>query len=60
MRTIAFPCISTGVYGFPPHLATPIAVRMAREHGTGLDEITFCCFSAADLALYETALAGGK
>jgi len=60
VRTIAFPCISTGVYGFPPHLATPIAVRMAREHGTGLDEITFCCFSAADLALYETALAGGK
>lgn len=60
VRTIAFPCISTGVYGFPPQLAAPIAVRTAREHGTGLDEITFCCFSAADLALYEAALANGK
>lgn len=57
LRTIAFPGISTGVYGFPPHLAVPIAVRTAREHGAGLEAITFCCFSAADLALYEAALA---
>ncbi|WP_296228454.1 O-acetyl-ADP-ribose deacetylase [Ralstonia sp. UBA689] len=60
VRTLAFPCISTGVYGFPPQLAAPIAVHTAREHGAGLDEILFCCFSAADLALYETALANGK
>ena len=60
VRTIAFPCISTGVYGFPPQLAAPIAVHMAREHGMGLDEITFCCFSTADLTLYEAALANGK
>ncbi|MBT1536991.1 O-acetyl-ADP-ribose deacetylase [Ralstonia solanacearum] len=56
LRTIAFPCISTGVYGFPPQLAAPIAVRTVREHGGDLDDILFCCFSAADLALYETAL----
>lgn len=60
IRTLAFPCISTGVYGFPPQLAAPIAVRTAREHGAGLDEILFCCFSATDLTLYETALADGK
>jgi len=60
VRTIAFPCISTGVYGFPPELAAPIAVRTVREHGAGLDDITFCCFSAADLALYEAALADNK
>ncbi|AJW44071.1 macro domain-containing protein [Ralstonia mannitolilytica] len=60
VRTLAFPCISTGVYGFPPELAAPIAVRTAREHGAGLDAITFCCFSAADLALYEAALAAEK
>ncbi|HWV02961.1 O-acetyl-ADP-ribose deacetylase [Ralstonia sp.] len=60
VRSIAFPCISTGVYGFPPQLAAPIAVRAAREHGTDLDVITFCCFSSADLALYEAALANGK
>lgn len=60
LRSIAFPCISTGVYGFPPQLATPIAVRAAREHGANLDTITFCCFSAADLVLYEAALVNKK
>ena len=59
-RSIAFPCISTGIYGFPPELAAPIAVRAAREHGASLHTITFCCFSSADLALYEVALANGK
>ena len=59
-RSIAFPCISTGIYGFPPELAAPIAVRAAREHGASLNTITFCCFSSADLALYEVALANGK
>ena len=60
VRSIAFPCISTGVYGFPPQLAAPIAVRAAREHGSHLETITFCCFSAADLILYEAALGTGK
>jgi O-acetyl-ADP-ribose deacetylase (regulator of RNase III) len=60
VRTLAFPCISTGVYGFPPELAAPIAVRTVREHGAGFDAITFCCFSATDLALYDIALADGK
>lgn len=60
VRSIAFPCISTGVYGFPPQLAAPIAIRAAREHGTGLDVITFCCFSSTDLALYEAALTDKK
>ncbi|MDY7508349.1 O-acetyl-ADP-ribose deacetylase [Ralstonia wenshanensis] len=60
VRSIAFPCISTGVYGFPPQLAAPIAVRAARENGTGLDVITFCCFSSTDLALYEAALTEEK
>jgi O-acetyl-ADP-ribose deacetylase (regulator of RNase III) len=60
VRTLALPCISTGVYGFPPELAAPIAVRTVREHGAGFDAITFCCFSATDLALYDIALADGK
>lgn len=60
VRSIAFPCISTGVYGFPPQLAAPIAVRAARAHGSRLETITFCCFSAADLILYEAALGNEK
>jgi len=60
-RTIAFPAISTGVYGFPAEPAAAIAVRTARETAERLgdfDEIVFCCFSDRDLQLYERELAG--
>lgn len=59
LETIAFPSISTGVYGFPIELAAPIAIRTVREFVQGQSRIavTFCCFSAADLAEYERALA---
>jgi O-acetyl-ADP-ribose deacetylase (regulator of RNase III) len=59
VRTIAFPCISTGAYGYPIEPAAEIAVAAARAHGlaTALPEtITFCCFSDADLAVYEAML----
>lgn len=60
IATIAFPSISTGIYGYPIELAAPIAVEtalataeaLARETGV-IREITFCCFSATDLAHYE-------
>lgn len=61
LRSIAFPCISTGVYGFPAELATRIAVQTVRafvDSNTGLDEVVFCCFSDADLQLYQWALNG--
>jgi O-acetyl-ADP-ribose deacetylase (regulator of RNase III) len=40
-RTIAFPALSTGVYGYPPERAAPVALAAAREHEDELDEIRF-------------------
>jgi O-acetyl-ADP-ribose deacetylase (regulator of RNase III) len=60
LATIAFPSISTGIYGYPIELAAPIAVGTVREFARSsgaIAEIAFCCFSAADLAEYERALA---
>ncbi|NMG46338.1 O-acetyl-ADP-ribose deacetylase [Aromatoleum toluvorans] len=57
--TVAFPGISTGVYGYPKDEAARIAVATVRECVAALPaiaEVIFCCFSAGDLALYETLL----
>ena len=57
VRRIAFPSISTGVFGYPKEAAARIAVASMREFETQFDEIIACCFSAADKALYEKILA---
>ncbi|AYH42121.1 O-acetyl-ADP-ribose deacetylase [Azoarcus sp. DN11] len=57
--TVAFPGISTGVYGYPKDEAARIAVATVRECVAALPaiaEVIFCCFSAGDLALYEALL----
>jgi O-acetyl-ADP-ribose deacetylase len=57
--TLAFPCISTGVYGYPFEPAAKIAVatvRVAAMERKSIEQVVFCCFSAADLAVYETLL----
>ena len=60
LRSIAFPAISTGAYGFPLERATRIAiaeVRRALEGGSAVERVVFCCFSAGDRALYDRVLA---
>lgn len=59
IRSLAFPCISTGLYGYPIELAAQIAVTSVREALQSfdhLDEVIFCCFSAHDLQLYQRLL----
>lgn len=63
LKSIAFPAISTGVYGFPPDRAALIAVRTVRETLPGLPEINrvvFCCFGDESRELHELALDATK
>ena len=56
LTSIAFPCISTGVFGFPPERAAPIAVEtvtdVAPTYPT-LARVVFCCFSESSAAIYR-------
>ncbi|MGZ5910489.1 MAG: macro domain-containing protein, partial [Reyranella sp.] len=53
LSSIAFPAISTGVYGYPKQAATEIAVRAVRAHEGDLERVLFCCFDAATADLYR-------
>lgn len=61
IASLAFPSISTGIYGYPVDEAAGIAVATVREslrEFTAVGEVIFCCFSSDDLAIYERHLRG--
>jgi O-acetyl-ADP-ribose deacetylase (regulator of RNase III) len=55
-RTIAFPAISTGVYGYPLHEAAPVAIAAVRSTPTSIEEIRFVLFDTAAHDAFESAL----
>lgn len=55
-RSIAFPAISTGIYGFPRQRAAEISVREVRVHGpsnSAIEQVFFCCFDEETRAIYS-------
>ena len=59
VATVAFPAISTGVYGFPKERATEIAVRevtRSLDENSTLAKVTFVCFSRRDFEVYSRVL----
>lgn len=59
LRAIAFPCISTGIYGYPVDAAARVAVASVRDAVNAfgiLEEAIFCCFSSGDLEVYRNLL----
>lgn len=60
VKTIAFPCISTGIYGYPnepaAHVATYTVRRFLEENSDKIDRIIFCTFLEIDQLLYKQTL----
>jgi O-acetyl-ADP-ribose deacetylase len=59
-ETLAFPCISTGVYGYPVALSAEVAIRAVKDRlhaPNSLREIVFCCFSDHDAIVYAQSMA---
>jgi len=63
LASIAFPAISTGIFGFPIQAAAEIAISTARsftQSPTSLREIIFCCYSSSDYRLYAELLSNTR
>jgi O-acetyl-ADP-ribose deacetylase (regulator of RNase III) len=59
-RTVAFPAISTGVYGYPVDLAAPVAAAAVAEVDTAVEEVRFVLFDDDALAAFERAIVGPR
>ena len=58
-KTVAFPAISTGVYGYPLELAAPVAINAVKAAETQVEEVRFVLFDDAAYRAFERALAEG-
>ncbi len=57
-RTVAFPAISTGVYGYPVEEAAGVAIRAVREADTRVEEVRFVLFGRDAFEAFERAITG--
>ena len=56
LKSIAFPAISTGIYGFPKQQAGTIAVREVHSNAGAVERVLFVCFDSETLEIYRTLL----
>lgn len=60
LRSVAFPCISTGIYGYPQEKAAKVALTTVRDfldkHPDSVDRVVFCLFLEEDITIYRNLL----